>query len=438
MPEYTQVLFQNRHPNRIATMDEYRQSGGYKALEDVVLRGTPSDVIRVVGEAGLRGRGGAGFPASKKWQSVPEDGAYPRYLVANCDEMEPGTFKDRMLIHIDPHTLIEGMAIAAYAFSARIGFIFVRPSYDSSAAILEREIGYAREAGYLGKNILGSRHSFDLVVHRSGGRYICGEASALLNAIMGKRPNPVKPPPYPTVKGLWERPTVVNNVETLACVPHIMRNGSEWFRRLALTEGGTGTKLFCISGKVNTPGCVELPMGVKLREVIEEHAGGMLPGSEFKACLPGGASTRFMTRDLLDVEMDFDTMAAVGHRLGTAAIIVFDHKTCLVGATLNLTRFFARESCGWCTPCREGLPYLQHLLEEIENGEGKEDYIPLIRDMCKQVWNSYCALAPGAASPIESLLTYFEDEVHEHISQKKCPFGNSDQQGDEHAEANHR
>lgn len=417
-----QVLFKNRFPDRVATIDEYRQSGGYEALVATIGKRTPADVIRLVDQSGLRGRGGAGFPAARKWSAVPEDGAFPRFLAVNADEMEPGTFKDRMLIHVDPHTIIEGMVLTGYAFSASTGFIFVRPSYESSAAILEREIQIARDAGFLGRNIQGTDFSFDIIVHRSGGRYICGEGSALLNAIMGKRPNPVKPPPYPTVKGLWEKPTVVNNVETIANVPHILRNGPEWFKSLSVNGKSAGTKLFCVSGRVNNPGCFELPMGTRLREVIEVHAGGLPPGLEFKACLPGGASTRFLPREFYDVELDFDSMAAIGHRLGTAAIIVFDHKTCLVGATLNLIQFFARESCGWCTPCREGLPYLRDLLWRIEHGEGKEEYIPMIRQMCKDLWNSYCALAPGAASPVESLLTYFEDEVREHISQRRCPF----------------
>jgi NADH-quinone oxidoreductase subunit F len=417
-----QVLFKNRFPNRVATIDEYRKSGGYEALVATIGKRTPGDVIDIVGQSGLRGRGGAGFPAAKKWAAVPEDGAFPRFLAVNADEMEPGTFKDRMLIHVDPHTIIEGMILTGYAFSASKGFIFVRPSYESSAAILEREIEIAREAGFVGENIMEMGFSFDIVVHRSGGRYICGEGSALLNAIMGKRPNPVKPPPYPTVKGLWERPTVVNNVETIANVPHILRNGPDWFKGLSINGKSAGTKLFCVSGSVNNPGCFELPMGTRLSEVIEGPAGGLPSGLEFKACLPGGASTRFLPKEFYDVEMDFDSMAAIGHRMGTAAIIVIDHKTCLVGTTLNLIQFFARESCGWCTPCREGLPYLRDLLWRIENGEGKEEFIPMIRQMCKDLWNSYCALAPGAASPVESLLTYFEDEVREHISQKKCPF----------------
>jgi len=420
--KYPQVLFQNRKPDRIATLDEYRLSGGYKALEEVLRKHSPKDGCRLVGEADLRGRGGAGFPAAKKWLAVPDDGAFPRYLAANADEMEPGTFKDRVLIHADPHSIIEGMILAGYAFSGQKGFIFVRPSYESSAAILERELKIARQAGFLGNNILGSDFSFDIVVHRSGGRYICGEGTALLNAIMGKRPNPTKPPPYPTVKGLWGKPTVVNNVETLANIPHILRNGSEWFKSLSQAPKASGTKLFCVSGRVVNPGCFELPMGARLNEIIDDCAGGLPPGLQFKACLPGGASTRFLTPDLYDIRMDFDSMAAAGHRLGTAAIIVFDRDTCLVGATLNMIEFFARESCGWCTPCREGLPYVRDLLWRIEHGEGKEEYIPLLRDLCKYLWNSYCALAPGAVSPVESLLTYFEHELHEHISQKRCPY----------------
>jgi NADH-quinone oxidoreductase subunit F len=429
MPEYPKVLFKNWKPDRVATLDEYRESGGYRALEKCV-RGelSPGEIQRIVTESGLLGRGGAGFPAGKKWAAVPDSAAHPRYLAANADEMEPGTFKDRVLLHADPHCIIEGMAVAGFSFAGSKGFFFVRPSYESSAAILERELEIARKAGFLGRNILGSDFSFDIVVHRSGGRYICGEASALLNAIMGKRANPVKPPPYPTEKGLWEKPTVVNNVETLANVPHIIMNGPQWFKDLAATPHGAGTKLYCISGKVNAPGAVELPMGTRLSEIIDVHCGGMLPGSEFKACLPGGASTRFLKKEHYDVPMDFENLKAVGNRLGTAAIMVFDQNTCLVGATLNLIEFFARESCGWCTPCREGLPYMRDLLWRIENGLGEEEFIPNLRILCREVWNSYCALAPGAAEPVISLLDFFEDEVREHISQKGCPF---------HAKAGH-
>jgi NADH-quinone oxidoreductase subunit F len=419
---WTQVLLQNRKPKRIATIEEYRRSGGYEALAGVLKDMAPRDVSARVGEANLRGRGGAGFPAGRKWGSVREKGPAQRYVVTNADEMEPGTFKDRVLIHADPHMIIEGMTIAAYAISASKGFIFVRPSYESVAAVLEREVGIAKEAGFLGKNILGSGFSFDIIVHRSGGRYICGESSAMLNAIEGKRPNPRHSPPRSTEAGLWAKPTVVNNPETLANVPHIIRNGADWFRGLARSGSGTGTKLYCVSGRVNRPGCYELPIGTPLNELIEEHAGGMLEGSEFKACLPGGASTRFLPRELYHVEMDFDPLIEVGQRLGTGSIIVFDQRTCLVDATLNLMEFFARESCGWCTPCREGFPYLRHLLRLIENGEGEAEYIPLMRDLCSEMENAFCAFAPGGISPVESLLTYFEDEVMAHIRQRKCPF----------------
>jgi NADH-quinone oxidoreductase subunit F len=421
-PTYPQVLFQNRKPDRIATLEEYRQSGGYEGLAEALSKSSHKEVQQVLLDAVLLGRGGAAFPAGRKLMTVADDAPYPRYIVCNADEMEPGTFKDRVLIHADPHMLIEGMIIAGYGALAEKGIIFIRPEYESAARILEREIEIAKKFGYLGKNILGNGYSLDIVVHRSAGRYICGEVTAQLNALMGKRANPQQPPPYPTEKGLWERPTILQNVETLACMPHILRNGPEWFKNLALTETGAGTKIFCVSGKVNSPGCYELPMGVRLSEIIEVHAGGMVAGSEYKACLPGGASTRFLPRDFYDIEMDFDTMRNAGHRLGTGAIMVFDQKTCLVAATLNLVEFFTRESCGWCTPCREGLPYIRDLLRRLEEGQGEEEYIPMLQQMSKHLWSSYCAFAPGAVSPVESLITYFEDEVREHISQKKCPF----------------
>ena len=419
---YPQVLFQNRKPDRIASLAEYQTSGGYGTLGEMFRTRSPREVEQLVLDAALLGRGGAGFPAGKKWMAVSEDAPYPRYLVCNADEMEPGTFKDRVLIHADPHMLIEGMIIAGYAIQANRGIIFIRPEYEGAAKILEREIGIARQAGYLGGNILGSTYSLEIVVHRSAGRYICGEVTAQIRALEGRRANPKQPPPYPTEVGLWGQPTVLHNVETLACVPHILRNGVAWFKGLARTPTGAGTKIFCVSGKVNRPGCYELPLGVSLREIIEEHAGGMPEGSEYKACLPGGASTRYLPRQFYDIEMDFEAMHKVGHRLGTGAIMVFDQKTCLVAATWNLMEFFARESCGWCTPCREGLPYIRDILARIEAGEGREEFVPMLERMAKHLWSAYCAFAPGAASPLESLITYFGDEMHEHIKRKGCPF----------------
>ena len=419
---YPQVLLQNHKPDRIATLDEYRQSGGYRALKDVLKDYSHKDVQQAVMDSNLLGRGGAAFPTGMKLMSVADDAAFPRYIICNADEMEPGTFKDRVLIHADPHMLIEGIIIAGYASLAEKGIIFIRPEYENAARILEREIQIARDEGYLGKNILGSDYSLEIIVHRSAGRYICGEVTALMNALMGKRPNPMKPPPYPTEKGLWDKPTVLSNVETFACIPHIIRNGGQWFKDLAKTKNGAGTKIFGISGKVNKPGCYELPLGVRLGEIIEDYAGGMSSGSVFKACLPGGASTGFLPRQYYDIEMDFDSLRNVGNRLGTGAIMVFDQKTCLVGATVNLIEFFARESCGWCTPCREGLPYILDLLKRIESGDGEPAHLPMLEQMGKFLWNAYCAFAPGAVAPLESLLEHFGDEIQEHINQKKCPF----------------
>jgi len=422
MENYPQVLLENRKPDRITTLEEYEHRGGYQGLKAAIRELGEAGIQQMIEDASLLGRGGAAFPAGLKLKSVAADAPFPRYIICNADEMEPGTFKDRVLIHANPHMIIEGMIIAGFSIKAQKGIIFIRPEYESGARIFEREVKAAHAAGYLGKNILGSNYALEIDVHRSGGRYICGEVTAQLNALMGKRPNPKQPPPYPTEKGLWGLPTVLSNVETFACMPHIIRRGPDWFKGLAQTETGAGTKIFCVSGKVKRPGCYELPMGVRLSEIIKDYAGGMLDGSEYKACLPGGASTGFLPKEHFDIEMDFESLKKVGNRLGTGAIMVFDHKTCLVGATLNLTGFFARESCGWCTPCREGLPYIRDLLLRLENGEGQEDFIPLLEEMGKHLWSAYCAFAPGAVAALQSLLNLFRAEVEEHISQKKCPF----------------
>jgi NADH-quinone oxidoreductase subunit F len=422
MENYPQVLLENRKPDRITTLEEYEHRGGYQGLKAAIRELGEAGIQQMIEDASLLGRGGAAFPAGLKLKSVAADAPFPRYIICNADEMEPGTFKDRVLIHANPHMIIEGMIIAGFSIKAQKGIIFIRPEYESGARIFEREVKAAHAAGYLGKNILGSNYALEIDVHRSGGRYICGEVTAQLNALMGKRPNPKQPPPYPTEKGLWGLPTVLSNVETFACLPHIIRRGPDWFKGLAQTETGAGTKIFCVSGKVKRPGCYELPMGVRLSEIIKDYAGGMLDGSEYKACLPGGASTGFLPKEHFDIEMDFESLKKVGNRLGTGAIIVFDHKTCLVGATLNLTGFFARESCGWCTPCREGLPYIRDLLLRLENGEAQEDFIPLLEEMGKHLWSAYCAFAPGAVAALQSLLNLFRAEVEAHISQKKCPF----------------
>lgn len=418
------VLFKNRHYGRPTTFEEYRAGGGYEALEASIGKRTPAEVLQIVVDSDLRGRGGAGFPAGRKWQGIPAGYVGPRYVVVNTDEMEPGTFKDRILVNVDPHLVIEGIILCAYAVSATLGICFIRPSYEADARLLERETQVAREKGLLGRNILGTDFSFDIHIHRSAGRYICGEASAQIKAISGLRPNPRKGGPRTSVKGLWDCPTIVNNLETLANLPGIVKNGAAWFKSLARSESGSGTKLFSVSGRVARPDCYELPIGTPLREIIFDHAGGMPPGRAIKAVIPGGASTPFMPERFLDLQMDFEPMRKAGQRLGTASIMVFDQNTCLVGATLNLMEFFARESCGWCTPCREGLPYVRDLLRLIEAGEGREEYIDMIKDIGKAMLSAYCAFAPGAAEPLLSLFTHFEPEVREHLRQKKCPYGN--------------
>jgi NADH-quinone oxidoreductase subunit F len=418
---YEQVLFKNRREGRPATLDEYRAGGGYQALATALKKYSRDDLIAMLKDSGLAGRGGAAFPTWRKWSLLRPDAPHPRYIAPNTDEMEPGTFKDRVLVNTDPHLVIEGIILAGFAAAAQKAVFFIRPSYEMGAQLIEREVEVARQAGFLGQNILGSGFSFDIAVHRSAGRYICGEATAMVQAIMGKRGHPQKTV-HMTEHGLWNRPTIVNNAETLACVPHIILNGGKWFKGLARTETGSGTKIFCISGKVNKPGAYELPMGIPFREILENVAGGMLPGSELKAFIPGGASTSFMPPKFMDVAMDEASLKKVGHRFGTGAIMVFNQNSCILAAALNLTEYFARESCGFCTPCREGLPYIRDLLWRLEVGDGKEEFIPMIREMARHLDKAYCAFAPGAAQPILGLLDYFEDEIREHLRQRQCPF----------------
>ncbi|MGC1402909.1 MAG: NADH-ubiquinone oxidoreductase-F iron-sulfur binding region domain-containing protein [Thermodesulfobacteriota bacterium] len=421
--EHQQLILRNRAPDEVVTLEEYLRLDGYQALSKILKTYSPEEVVQVVLDSGLRGLGGAGFPTGRKWGPLGTDVPFPRYVIANTDEMEPGTYKDRALVYANPHTVIEGLIIAGYAASAERGFIFIRPAYESSAHRLEKAEEEAREAGYLSRNILGSGFSLDLHIHRSAGRYICGEAKGLVHALEGKRPHPNIENRL-TSQGLWGRPTIVNNAETLAFIPPILRNGAEWFRKLGKRPDAPGNKIYSVSGRVNHPGVFELPFGTSLREIIENHAGGMQPGYEYKTCLPGGASTRYLPKQYYDIGMDFVSFEKLGHghRFGTGAVMVFDHKTCLVGATLNLMQFFARESCGFCTPCREGLPYVRDLLKRIEDGEGKEEYIPLLKSMCGHMSKAYCAFAPGAAAPVMGLVEDFVEEIHEHISQEKCPY----------------
>lgn len=406
-----------------AMIEVYEKNGGYQALRKA-LNMSPEDVTRLVSDSGLRGRGGAGFPTGRKWSAMPPvaDAARPRYLACNFDEMEPGTFKDRYLGEGDPHQLIEGIIIVAYACQADIGYIFIRDEYRRVIDLLQRALAEAADKGYIGKNILGKGWDFDLHIHVSAGRYMCGEETGLLNALEGKRANPRSKPPYPMTSGLWGKPTLVQNVETLCCVPHIVERGAEWFKSIGKAKD-SGPKIYGASGKVNNPGAYELPMGITMRELIEEHAGGMREGYSFRAALPGGASTQFMDISLYDVPLDFDSLKEIGMFLGTGTAVVLDDKTCPVAICRNLEMFYARESCGWCTPCREGLPWIEGLLQSIEQGKGEPGDIDLLLDQALFLGpNSFCAFALGAIQPLISAIKLFREDFEEHITQKRCPY----------------
>ncbi len=402
----------------------YEESGGYQGLRKALMK-SPEDLISIVKDSGLKGRGGAGFNTGTKWSFVPmgKDAPKEKYLVANADEMEPGTFKDRLLLEGDPHQLIEGMIIASYAIQASSGFIFLRWAYKNSADQLRKALAEAREAGYLGKNILNSGFDLDIHLHVSAGRYICGEETGLLNALEGKRAIPRSKPPFPQVSGLFGKPTIVNNVETLCNLPHIIDKGNEWYKSLSKSDEG-GTKLYGVSGKVKNPGCWELPLGTTMREIIEEHAGGMLEGYRFRGALPGGASTDFLVEEHMDTVLDFASAMKAGSRLGTGTLVILDDRTCPVGFVHNLEKFFAHESCGWCTPCRDGLPWVEKVLYAIENGEGVESDMEILDFHTHYLspGHTYCALAPGAMEPLQSALKYFREDFMRHINEKRCPW----------------
>ncbi len=406
------------------SLKEYEAAGGYSAIRTALGKMSPAGVTELVKTANLRGRGGAGFPTGVKWALVPmgPDAPRPKYLVVNADEMEPGTFKDRLLLEGNPHQLIEGVILAAFAIQAETSYIFLRGEYTVAEERILRAIDEARAAGYLGENILGSGFTLHLYLHMSIGRYICGEETALLNALEGKRATPRTKPPFPQISGLWGKPTIVNNVETLSNLPHIVNRGVEWFKGLSRTPNG-GTKLFGVSGKVKRPGLWELPLGTTIREILD-LAGGMRDGHTLRAIIPGGASTDFVGPEHLDVQMDFDTVGKVGSRMGTGTMIVLDDKTCPVGMVHNLIQFFAQESCGWCTPCRDGLPWIQKVMAAIENGEGRPEDLDMLRGHTKSLGMglTFCALAPGAMAPLGSALVRFKDEFDRHIRDKRCAW----------------
>jgi NADH-quinone oxidoreductase subunit F len=399
----------------------YERSGGYKGLRKV-LSMSPQEVIEEVKASGLRGRGGAGFPTGVKWSFVPQDTGKPTYLVANFDESEPGTFKDRELVERDPHQFLEGVIIASYAVQCHTAFVYSRGEFLFPGLVLERAIAEAYERGFLGRNILKSGYTLDVVLHKGAGAYICGEETALLSSLEGFRGQPRLRPPFPAVEGLYSSPTAINNVETLCNVPHIMVNGAKWFAGFG-TEKSPGTKVFSVSGKVNRPGNYEALMGTPARVVVEEMAGGVLDGKALKAWTPGGSSTPFLTAEHLDVGLDFESIADAGSLLGTGALMVADERDCMVRACGRLLQFYGHESCGKCTPCREGTWWVTRMLSRIEDGLGRPEDLSLLGEIGdNMLFKSFCALADGAVSPIASTLKHFRQEYEDHIRLGRCPF----------------
>src|SRR3954453_2401613 len=406
------------------SLDTYRRHDGYKALERALGMG-PDDVIAMVKDSGLRGRGGAGFPTRTKWSFIPQDdtgpGAKPHYLEVNADESEPGTCKHIRLMLTPPHFLVEGVIIAAYAIRAHHAFIYVRGEVLPVLRRLQTAVAEAYDAGFLGADVLGSGFDLDLVVHAGAGAYICGEETALLDSLEGRRGQPRLRPPFPAVAGLYASPTVVNNVESIASVPAVVRGGVDWFKSMG-SEKSPGFTLYSVSGHVTRPGQYEAPLGITLRELLD-YAGGVRAGHQLKFWTPGGSSTPMLTPEHLDVPLDYEGVGGAGSMLGTKALQIFDETTCVVRAVRRWTEFYAHESCGKCTPCREGTYWMVQILDRLEKGEGDAQDIDTLLDSCDNILGrSFCALGDGATSPITSSVQYFKDEYVAHWEQGGCPF----------------
>jgi NADH-quinone oxidoreductase subunit F len=416
----TPVLTANWAQDTAWTLQAYSDRGGYRALRKAFGL-DPDEVVTMVKDSGLRGRGGAGFPTGMKWGFLPPLGDKPRYPVVNADESEPGTCKDIPLMMASPHTLVEGVIISAYAIRARQAFIYVRGEVLHVVRRLQQAVRQAYDAGFIGHDILGSGYDLDVVVHAGAGAYICGEETALLDSLEGRRGQPRLRPPFPAVAGLYASPTVINNVESIASVPGIVANGPEWFSGMG-TEKSKGHVIYSLSGHVRRPGQYEGPIGLTLRELLS-MAGGIRAGHELKFWTPGGSSTPMLTKDHLDLPLDFEGMQGAGTMLGTRALQMFDDTTCVVRAVLRWTEFYKHESCGKCTPCREGTWWLVQILQRLEAGKGSDEDLETLLDLCDNIaGRSFCALADGAVAPIMSSLSYFRDEYVEHFTHGGCPF----------------
>ena len=419
MAQYEKILFKNmEQPGYTGSLSDYEQTGGYTALRKVLGGISPSDIIDTVKQSGLRGRGGAGFPTGVKWSFIPKDHPGPKYLCCNADESEPGTFKDRQLMERDPHQVLEGMAITCYTIGAETAYIYIRGEFWLGAKILDRAIDDAKKAGYLGSNVLGSGKTINIYVHRGAGAYICGEETALLESLEGKRGKPRFKPPFPATHGLYQKPTVVNNVETLANIPHILNKGGEWFASIGAPPKGTGTRIFCLSGHIKRPGNYEVPMGLTFREMIYEIGGGMRGDKPLKAFIPGGASAPFLTPEQLDVKMDFESVAMAGSMLGSGGITVMEEGTSMVWAALRLMEFFYHESCGKCTPCREGSSWLVQTLQRIWRREGRTADLDVLLDLCQSIaGRTVCAFGEAEVSPIVSTMKHWRSEYEDLIQE---------------------
>ncbi len=414
------VLTRNAGVPDSQNVDVYLSRGGYQALPRALSQLSPNELIELVERSELRGRGGAGFPTGVKWRFLPKD-VWPHYMICNADESEPGTFKDRYLMENDPHLIIEGCLLAAYAVEARVCYIYIRGEFQEQERILERALAEARDRGYVGKNIERSGFDCELYIHRGAGSYECGEETALLESLEGKRGLPRVKPPYPASVGLFGCPTAINNVETLANLPYIVTRGADWYRSIG-SKKNTGPKLYCLSGHVRRPGVYELPLGVPMRELIFEHGGGIREGHRLKAVIPGGPSVPVLTEKHLDTRMDFDSLVAAGSMLGSAGVIVMDETTCMVWTAGKLMEFYRHESCGKCTPCREGTDWLARILDRMEKGQGRPEDIALLSDVSDNIaGKTLCPFGDAAVAPVISTLVHFREEYELHVQHHACP-----------------